>query len=88
MWDVRSGRELRTFADYTAAVRAVALSADASVAVSASDDKTLKIWDVGSMTCLATFSCDAPLWCCALAQNVVAGGDESGRVHLLALELA
>jgi len=48
VWDVESGRELRTLAGHTNAVRGVALSADGRLAVSASEDNTLKVWEVES----------------------------------------
>ena len=48
VWDVASGRELRTLAGHTELVLAVALTPDGRLAVSASADKTLKVWDVAS----------------------------------------
>ena len=48
VWDVASGRELRTLAGHTGEVSAVALTPDGRLAVSASWDDTLKVWDVAS----------------------------------------
>jgi WD40 repeat protein len=48
VWDVGSGRELRTLAGHTRGVTGVALSGDGRLAVSASSDKTLKVWDLSS----------------------------------------
>ena len=48
VWDVASGRELRTLAGHTGRVNAVALTPDGRLAVSASGDRTLKVWDVAS----------------------------------------
>ena len=43
-----NGRELRTLSGHSERVRDVALSEDGRRAVSASDDKTLKVWDLES----------------------------------------
>ena len=48
MWDLESGRELRTLKGHTDHVNGVALSGDGRLAVSASDDETLKVWEVES----------------------------------------
>jgi WD40 repeat protein len=66
VWDLETGRELRTFTGHSANVTSLALSADGRVAVSGSADQTLKVWDVesgqelrtlegrsGSATCIA-----------------------------------
>jgi WD40 repeat protein len=45
---VVSGRELRTLQGHSDRVYGVALSGDGRLAVSASSDRTLKVWDVGS----------------------------------------
>ncbi len=54
LWDVRSGRCLRTFAEETICVRSVCMSADGHYALSGGDNK-LKLWDVASGRCLRTF---------------------------------
>jgi WD40 repeat protein len=46
IWDIPTGRELRTLAGDSGVVPCVALSADGRLAVSASPGETLKVWDV------------------------------------------
>ena len=79
--DLASGRELRTLPGHSGHVNAVAVTPDLMQAVSASEDQTLKVWDLATGTVIATFTCDAPARCCVFA------GDGSGRVHFLSLEL-
>lgn len=55
LWDVGSGRCLRTFEGHSEGVRAVCLSADDRFALTDSEDKTMKLWNVGSGRCLRTF---------------------------------
>jgi WD40 repeat protein len=63
----------------------VAVTPDGSRAVSASDDKSLKVWDLASGVCLATFLADGTLFACAVTpdgRTVVTAG-ASGRLHFL-----
>src|SRR5208283_298636 len=48
VWELASGRELRTLTGHTLGVNAVAVTPDGECVVSASDDHTLKVWDLGS----------------------------------------
>ena len=48
MWDLGSGRELRTLTGHSDVVNGVAVTPDGQRAVSASDDQTLKVWDLDS----------------------------------------
>ena len=48
VWDVATGKELRTLEGHGGWVNAVALSGDGRTAVSGSSDKTLKVWDVAT----------------------------------------
>jgi WD40 repeat protein len=48
VWDLASGRELRTLAGHSDAVNAVAVTVDGQRAVSASNDETLKVWELSS----------------------------------------
>ena len=48
VWDLDSGRELRTLRATLMVSMAVAVTPDGQRAVSASEDKTLKVWDLDS----------------------------------------
>jgi WD40 repeat protein len=79
---------IRTLEGHYDYVACVVVSPDGRCAVSASDDYTLKVWDLGVGTALATFTCDAPPQCCAFAgAHRIVAGDSAGRVHFLLLEL-
>lgn len=54
LWELPSGRCLRTLQGHTQRVNAAALSADGSVALSGAQDQTVRLWDVGTGQCLAT----------------------------------
>jgi WD40 repeat protein len=55
VWDTAAGKELRSFGkDHTDAVNGVALNPDATRVVTASADRTLKIWEVATGRCLIT----------------------------------
>ena len=54
VWDVESGRCLRTLEGHTGSVYAVSLTPDGRRAVSGSDDNTLRVWDVETGECLLT----------------------------------
>jgi len=88
LWDLENGVELHTLTRHLDSVRGVALSTDGLRAVSASSDNTLKIWDLRTRRCVAAFTCDATVMCCAFAGRTVVAGDAGGRVHFLLLELS
>jgi WD40 repeat protein len=48
LWEVATGREVRTFIGHTGRVLSVALSADGRYALSGSQDQTLRLWDVAT----------------------------------------
>ncbi|HEY9605211.1 MAG TPA: protein kinase [Allocoleopsis sp.] len=56
LWDVATGRCLRTFKGHTALVSAVCLSPDGELVVSGSDDYTLKLWEASTGRCLGTLT--------------------------------
>jgi hypothetical protein len=55
LWDVASGRLLRTFEGHTAIVWSGAFSPDGARIASASGDNTIKLWDAASGLLLRTF---------------------------------
>ena len=67
---------------------AVAVTPDGQRAVSASEDNTVKVWDLETGEVLATFTCDAAAHCCAFsdALKLIVAGDAGGHLHFLRLE--
>ena len=56
LWDLASGKELRTFTGHSSVVSGVAIAPDGRTALSGSSDKTLKLWDLVSGKELRTFT--------------------------------
>jgi WD40 repeat protein len=87
VWDLETGRVLRTLQGHSDSVPGVAVTPDGQRAVSASHDKTLKVWNLDTGLLIATFRCDASASCCAFAdERRIVAGDAGGRVYFLALE--
>ena len=55
LWDVKTGKELKTFIGHIDGVRSCVFSPDGKKILSASYDKTLKLWDVKTGTIIRTF---------------------------------
>ena len=87
MWELETGRELRTLEGHSDSVKGVAVTPDAKRVVSASGDQMLKVWDVETGEALATFICDSKARCCVFSDvlQLVVAGDAGGRVHFLHL---
>jgi WD40 repeat protein len=56
IWDVHSGRELRTLVGHTDSVSAVAFSPDGQILASGSYDHTVRLWNVNTGRILKTIS--------------------------------
>jgi len=55
LWELASGRCLRTFEGHTSDVLSVCMSGDGHYALSGAADKTLKFWELSSGRCLQSF---------------------------------
>uniref|UniRef100_A0A7G3A859 Putative apyrase n=1 Tax=Lutzomyia longipalpis TaxID=7200 RepID=A0A7G3A859_LUTLO len=60
VWDLHTGEELHTLAGHLAQVTCVKISADGTTAVSASDDKTLIVWETKRGLALTSLQLHVP----------------------------
>jgi WD40 repeat protein len=81
LWEVQSGREIRTVKAHSSYVNAVALSNDGRLALSGSDyDGTLKLWEIESGREIRTFYSSIYVTAVALSNDgrlALSGGDTS-----------
>lgn len=56
LWEVATGREVRSFMGHTEAVHSVAFSPDGQWALSGSGDQTIKLWEVATGREVRTFT--------------------------------
>jgi WD40 repeat protein len=84
---LQTGQTVHVLEGHTSRVHAVALTPDGHLAISASKDCTLRVWELDNGREIAAFTGEAAILCCAVAPNglTIIGGDESGHVHFLEL---
>jgi len=76
---------IRVLTGHEASVRSVAVTPDGRRAVSASDDRTLRVWDIETGGELAKIALDGAVWAVAVAPNgtTIVAGDAGGNVYCL-----
>ena len=81
LWDVQSGRCLRTFFGHVEGIWA--LAADSLRIVSGSEDRTVKVWDARSGKCERNFAGHAgPVTCVGVSDSRVVTGGEDCEVRI------
>ncbi|MCB9435230.1 MAG: hypothetical protein H6668_24980 [Ardenticatenaceae bacterium] len=75
----------RTLSGHSGGVRAVAITPDGQRAVSASDDQTLKVWNLQTGELLASITLDGSVQCVAVAVDGIVAGDAAGNVYCFTL---
>jgi translation initiation factor 3 subunit I len=100
LWDVETGVETRVARDHAGAVHGMQLSGDRTMVLSASADRTARLFDARTLKPIRTYRADRPLRAAALSPSmayVIAGGGQdadsvtttgarSGRFETLVFE--
>nr|WP_228042466.1 serine/threonine-protein kinase [Tychonema sp. LEGE 07196] len=89
LWDLKTGRRIRTIAAHQAAVNAIAFSSDSKTLASGSDDKTVRLWNPKTGSRLRTLAGHAGgVNAIALSRDgkTLASGSEDKTVRLWNLD--
>ena len=87
LWELNTDAAPRTLSGHSGRVRAVAVCADGRRAISASADHTPRLWDLDSGEAIATYTADAALQACGVANfRTFIAGDSRGNIHFIRLE--
>jgi tricorn protease-like protein len=91
--DIEAGMVQYKFEGDTGHINTIVVTPNGRLAVFASDDRTLKVWNLENGMEIATFSTDGAVNSCAIVPVcddrdglTIVAGDEAGRVHVLRLE--
>jgi WD40 repeat protein len=88
VWDLESSQSICKLEGHLGSVNPLAVTPGRRRAISASNDHTLRVWEVESGICITAFTGDGPVLRCAVAsggQTIVAKV-KSGREHYLRVE--
>lgn len=85
MWDVETGKVVKTFEGHTAKVYGLGLSENGKTLVSAGNDKVVRVWDVDQGKEVHAFKGHKTgLWSLAISKNGrrILSGDDDGEVRV------
>jgi WD40 repeat protein len=91
--DLETGMIQYKFEGHTSNINSIVVTPNGRLAVSASDDRTIDVWNLESGMEIATFNTDGAVNSCAIVPVcydrdglTIVAGDDAGRVHILCLE--
>lgn len=88
VWSAATGQLLTTLVGHLYGVNACAINPDGRLAFSASDDMTLRVWDLITAKCLMTVHGVSSFHCVAASSQLLCAGDALGSLWLLELDSA
>jgi WD40 repeat protein len=89
VWEVENADAPAWLKGHSTAINCVEMSADGKLVVTASQDHSLKVWDLRRRQLIASFRSDSSISVCAIVRSdIFVCGDETGAVHFLRLENA
>ncbi len=80
VWDIKTGKVLKTLSGHQDAVRSLVLTPDGKTLISGSGDCTIKIWDLQTGQVIQTIEQDTPIWGLALSpdgKTLFSGGEDA-----------
>jgi WD40 repeat protein len=88
LWNLETNECVRTFIRHTDSVRCLEIYPEKSKLYSASDDQTIRVWDISSGQCLHRINLNFSIWCIKLlSSNFLAVGSSGAKENLTIIDL-
>ena len=85
IWDTQTGMIQQSLKGHTRAIKDIAIYNEQYI-LSASEDNTLRLWDIKTGKYIVRYQADAELNACTIIDaQTIAAGDSLGRLHILEL---
>jgi WD40 repeat protein len=88
VWDIETGKELKTLIGHSESVSVINIIADDSIVVSVSQDKTIKYWSLETGMEMYSFYGDFGFSSCSITpdEKMIVAGDIVGNMYFLSIE--
>lgn len=85
LWNRNTGGKLRSLTGHQSKINAIIFTRDGTRIITASQDKTIRIWETRTAREILTFEFDAPIVAHQLSPDgtLLTAGEEQGSIHLL-----
>lgn len=85
IWNYQKGEMTASLKDHSGDVNDIKVNSNGTFLLSAANDRTVRLWDLGEMKAVSCFTGDSSMSVCSFVEKrkMIIAGEKTGRVHFL-----